>query len=74
MAPDSVLEMISCNCSKSKCRTQACVCKAHGLSYTDLCGCPDDCKNSSENNYCEDISGEDPKDDVDDANDEDYEN
>ena len=24
VAPDSVLEMISCNCSKSKCRTQAC--------------------------------------------------
>ena len=28
------------------CRTQACVCRSHGLECTDLCGCGDSCENA----------------------------
>ena len=46
-APDEILQLISCNCRTSKCKTQACVCKAHGLGCTDLCGCLA-CENESD--------------------------
>ena len=44
-APDDILQLLSCNCRKSKCKTQACVCVSHGLQCTDLCGCADVCEN-----------------------------
>ena len=37
-----VLQLISCNCKKSKCIAGACNCRSHGLPCTDLCGCPSD--------------------------------
>ena len=46
VAPADVLDLISCNCSRSMCRTQACVCRSHGLECTDLCGCGDSCENA----------------------------
>ena len=49
VAPADVLELISCNCSKSLCRTQACVCRSHGLECTDLCGCGESCENAVNN-------------------------
>ena len=52
-APDEILELINCNCRKSKCSTQACLCKTHGLKCTDLCGCGI-CENAdNENDDCE---------------------
>ena len=38
-APVQILELISCNCRRSKCKTQGCLCRAHALQCTDLCGC-----------------------------------
>ena len=38
-APDSVLELISCKCIKSKCRGMVCSCQKSGLSCTDFCMC-----------------------------------
>jgi hypothetical protein len=65
VAPADVLELISCNCVKSMCRTQACVCRSHGLKCTDLCGCGESCENAvnitsdtdSENDSSEDELG-----------------
>ena len=45
IAPPNVLDLISCNCSKTMCRTQACVCRSHCLKCTDLCGCAEPCEN-----------------------------
>ncbi|XP_047132181.1 uncharacterized protein LOC124811086 [Hydra vulgaris] len=38
-APEDVLQLISCACKKSKCETRVCICRLHGLSCTELCGC-----------------------------------
>ena len=52
-APDEILELINFNCRKSKCSTQACLCKTHVLKCTDLCGCGI-CENAdNENDDCE---------------------
>lgn len=40
-APEGVLQLISCNCKKSKCKTRICICKSHSLNCTDLCHCVD---------------------------------
>ena len=42
--PDSILDPVSCNCKKNKCRTENCVCVSHGLKCTDICGCSN-CEN-----------------------------
>ena len=47
--PDDLIELVSCNCRKSKCSNNQCVCKSHGLPCTDLCNC-DICENQSEDN------------------------
>ena len=44
-APDSVLEFLSCGCSKS-CDTNRCTCRANELKCTDLCKLKD-CSNIS---------------------------
>ena len=35
-APEAILELLSCNCSK-KCEAAKCVCAASGLKCTDMC-------------------------------------
>ena len=45
IAPNSVIELVSCNCKKG-CKTGRCSCKASGLSCTDLCGCFENCENT----------------------------
>lgn len=45
-APDSVLQVVHCNCKKSKCCTERCTCMSAKLSCTDLCHCQD-CENVS---------------------------
>ena len=38
-APDSILEMVSCNCKRTKCQSESCSCFAHRLKCTDMCNC-----------------------------------
>ena len=42
-----IINLVSCNCRKSKCSTNQCVCKNHGLNCTDLCNC-NECENNDE--------------------------
>ena len=47
-APETLLQLIKCSCSKSVCETSRCKCKANNLYCTDLCCCgaeDDSCKN-----------------------------
>ena len=46
-APDSILEMVSCSCKRSKCHSASCSCFAHGLKCTDMCNCSQ-CENESD--------------------------
>eukprot|EP00794_Sanderia_malayensis_P014792 gene14792-16327_t len=69
-APDSILELVSCNCKKAKCAMQNCVCVSHGLKCTDMCGCTN-CNNDLEE---EDDDVSDSEDDAaEEHNDEDCE-
>ena len=40
-APDAVLHLIKCRCTKG-CGTNRCQCRKAGLNCTDLCACGDD--------------------------------
>lgn len=49
-APKSVINLVKCNCSKSRCQTARCTCRFAGLFCTDMCGCSnmeDNCDNWS---------------------------
>eukprot|EP00112_Aurelia_sp_Birch-Aquarium-sp1_P026953 Seg990.4 transcript_id=Seg990.4/GoldUCD/mRNA.D3Y31 product="Protein tesmin/TSO1-like CXC 4" protein_id=Seg990.4/GoldUCD/D3Y31 len=48
-APDSILEMVSCSCKRSKCHSESCNCFAHGLKCTDMCNCSQ-CENEFDDN------------------------
>ena len=49
LAPDCVLELARCGCSKSQCSGR-CSCKEKDLTCTELCKCdPDNCKNMMTN-------------------------
>jgi hypothetical protein len=41
-APEAVLQLIRCNCTKSFCATLKCKCKSNNLPCTDLCSCGSD--------------------------------
>ena len=38
IAPNSIIELVSCNCSKG-CNTQRCSCRSYNEPCTDYCGC-----------------------------------
>lgn len=38
VAPDNVMNVVSCQCSKSQCKSK-CSCKKHGLKCTEMCKC-----------------------------------
>ena len=38
-APDSILEMVSCRCKRTKCQSESYNCFAHGLKCMDMCNC-----------------------------------
>ena len=40
-APDAVIELVKCGCSKTNCGTERCTCKKNSLRCTELCGCSD---------------------------------
>ena len=44
-APDSILEFLSCNCTKS-CDSNRCICRTNGLKCTDMCKLKD-CSNAT---------------------------
>ena len=45
LAPDCVLELVSCGCGKSQCSGR-CSCKEKDLPCTEVCKCDsDNCKN-----------------------------
>ena len=44
IAPDSVIELVSCNCTKGC--TKRCKCAINGENCTDFCGCSSDCQNT----------------------------
>jgi len=45
IAPDSVVELISCGC-KGACKSKRCSCRKVDVCCTDLCSCNDACENS----------------------------
>ena len=51
-APESVLEMMVCECRKSA-RGNMCQCRILELECTDLCKCPGSCNNETETNNIE---------------------
>ena len=36
-APEGILQLVQCGCSKERCSTNRCQCRKAGLNYTDLC-------------------------------------
>jgi len=63
-APEAVIELVKCGCSKERCSTNRCQCRRAGLLCTDLCICSDDseCENQHDTDqyqYDEDESDED---------------
>jgi len=70
-APKAVINLVKCNCSKSRCQTARCTCRKAGLFCTDMCGCSnmeDDCDNLSavddEDEELEELDGDDDSDDL----------
>ena len=50
-APEAIIELVKCSCSKSHCSTNRCNCRKAQLNCTDLCGCSDSsepCSNQAE--------------------------
>ena len=40
-APDAVVQLVRCGCTKSKCSSNRCSCRKANLNCTDLCSCFD---------------------------------
>lgn len=40
-APEAVIQLVKCGCSKSRCSTNRCNCRRAKLNCTDLCSCSD---------------------------------
>ncbi|CAH3141394.1 unnamed protein product [Porites evermanni] len=40
-APEAILQLVQCGCSKERCSTNRCQCHKAGLNCTDLCNCSD---------------------------------
>ena len=38
-APEAILQLVQCGCSKERCSTNRCQCRKAGLNCTDLCNC-----------------------------------
>ena len=57
-APDAVLHLVKCACTKSKCSTNHCKCRCAGLSFTNLCSCCSPDGDDCENQECESMDDE----------------
>ena len=40
-APNSVLHLVKCGCTKTRCQRASCTCRKAGFMCTDMCGCSD---------------------------------
>jgi hypothetical protein len=69
-APDAVLELLSCKCTKS-CNAPSCVCVVNGLKCTDMCRLKKCTNQPDDNDTTEIIADNETDDDDDDANDND---
>ena len=56
-APLSILMLIKCNCKASSCTGSKCSCIHARMKCTELCGCSDDCQNSSDTMSLSEIEG-----------------
>ena len=68
-APEAIIHLVKCKCTKERCANNCCTCRKAGLMCTDLCGCSDtdeDCKNKSFDVNDDGCSDEDDDNDVDD--------
>ena len=48
-APDAVIELIKCGCTKTQCDRNSCKCQSNGLNCTEMCACgaeEDKCSNA----------------------------
>lgn len=52
-APDAVLHLVKCGCSRERCSTNRCQCRKAGLPCTDLCSCKDNEEDEPCNNAIE---------------------
>ncbi|KAJ7383833.1 hypothetical protein OS493_025705 [Desmophyllum pertusum] len=52
-APDAVLHLVKCGCSRERCSTNRCQCRKAGLPCTDLCSCMDNEEDEPCNNAIE---------------------
>ena len=68
-APDAVLELLACRCTRS-CKLPSCVCLATGLKCTDICTLKE-CQNQVGDEEIDLYNSEDDTDDSDDTDDED---
>ena len=70
-APQAIIHLVKCKCTKERCSTNRCQCKKNGLNCTDLYGCSDSgeqCENVLNNDSDDEINIE--EDDHDDDNDD----
>lgn len=56
-APLSILLLIKCSCKASSCASSRCSCIHANMRCTELCGCSDDCQNSSDTMTLSEIEG-----------------
>ena len=57
--PDELVEFMSCNCKKTSCANNQCICVAHGLRCTDFCTCVGCC------NIADDFDDSEPDSEID---------
>ena len=48
LAPETLLELVSCSCRKTVCDKESCVCLSYSLPCTDLCLCNCECNDIDE--------------------------
>ena len=69
-APEALIQLVKCTCTKERCSTNRCQCRKAGLNCTDLCICSD---GEACNNVCSDDDHLETDDDDDDDGDGDLE-
>lgn len=62
-APKSLLQLISCNCSKKHCDGGRCTCRKNAMPCTDVCGCTDCSNSKSVDDIVHDTSDDEDTDD-----------
>ena len=76
-APQAIIHLVKCKCTKQRCSTNRCQCKKNGLNCTDLCGCSDNgeqCENVLNDDSDDEINIEEDDDHGDDNDDYDVDN